>query len=127
MTTITGRTAITLAETFGVALHKHSDPTEGARFAISPGYAREIANQDSSLVWCAAEDVAALVTDAAIRTLRTEAVAGGDYHQSDLCDRALAADTVDQDGNEIALADMTQEQARVECALAIAAAKAARS
>lgn len=64
------------------------------------------------------------ITDDQIRTLRTEAEAAGDYGQVDLCNRALATDTVDQDGNAIALADLTREDARAACAEAINAARA---
>ena len=64
------------------------------------------------------------LTTEQIKTLRDEAVAAGDYAQADICQRALAADTVDQDGNEIALADWTVEQAREACARVIAAAEA---
>jgi hypothetical protein len=64
------------------------------------------------------------ITDTQIRTLREEAVAHGDYVQVDLCDRALSTDTFDQDGNEIARADLSQDDARAECAEAIADAEA---
>lgn len=58
------------------------------------------------------------ITTAQIRTLRNEAVAAGDYAQVDICDRALATDdsTTDQDGNEVARADLSREDARAECA-----------
>ena len=64
------------------------------------------------------------ITDRQIKTLRSKALATGDYAQVDLCDRALSADTIDQDGNPIALADMTQDAARQACADAIDAAAA---
>lgn len=67
------------------------------------------------------------ITDRQIRALREEALAAGDYHQVDLCQRALVRDTIDtidQDGNPIALADVTQERARAECAKVIADAEA---
>lgn len=60
------------------------------------------------------------ITDKQIRELREGAMAAGDYAQVDICDRALASDTVDQDGHEIALADWTREEAREECARVIA-------
>lgn len=64
------------------------------------------------------------LTDKQIKTLRSEAVAHGDYAQADICDRAMATDTVDQDGNKIALADWTREEAREECARVIAESEA---
>lgn len=66
-------------------------------------------------------------TAAQIRTLRNEALAAGDYAQVDLCDRALVLDgeTTDQDGNEIALADMSQEDAILTCTGVILAARQA--
>lgn len=61
------------------------------------------------------------ITTAQIRALRNEAQAAGDYAQVDICDRALAADdsTTDQDGNEVARADLNREDAREACADAI--------
>jgi hypothetical protein len=64
------------------------------------------------------------VTDAQIRALRAEATAAGDHRQVDLCNRALADGTIDQDGNEIAFADWSKDEAREQCAEAIAWAKA---
>ena len=66
------------------------------------------------------------ITTEQIKALRAEAVAHGDYRQADICDRALATDTIDQDGNEIALADWSQDEAREECARVIAEAEALR-
>lgn len=61
------------------------------------------------------------ITAAQIRALRNEAQAAGDYAQVDICDRALADDdsTTDQDGNEVARADLSRTDARAECADAI--------
>jgi len=66
------------------------------------------------------------LTDCQIRTLRGEAMAAGDYAQVDICQRALTSDddTIDSDGNEIAGADMSQDDARRECARVIATAAA---
>mgnify|MGYP006931613400 CR=1 FL=1 len=66
------------------------------------------------------------ITTAQIRALRREAEAAGDYAQIDICDRALASDdtTTDQDGNTVARADLSREDARAECAEAINAARA---
>jgi hypothetical protein len=64
------------------------------------------------------------ISDKQIRALREEAIAHGDYVQADLCNRALASDMVDQDGNAIAFADMTADEARAACANAIARARA---
>lgn len=64
------------------------------------------------------------ITDKQIRQLREEALAAGDYKQVDLCNRALADDTIDQDGNLIAFAEMSAEAAREKCADAIDAAQA---
>ena len=63
------------------------------------------------------------ITTAQIKALRSEAMAAGDYAQVDICDRALAADdsTTDQDGNTVARADLSREDARAECADAISA------
>lgn len=66
------------------------------------------------------------ITTEQIKALRAEAVAHRDYHQVDICDRALATDTLDQDGNQIALADWSQDEAREECARVIAEAEALR-
>lgn len=62
------------------------------------------------------------ITTAQIKQLRDEALAAGDYAQVDVCERALATETVDQDGHAIALADWTQDEARAECARVIRAA-----
>lgn len=61
------------------------------------------------------------ITNKQIKALREAAISAGDYRQADLCDRALTldSDTVDQDGNQIALSDVTQAQARTECARVI--------
>jgi len=64
------------------------------------------------------------LTTKQIKALRAEAIAAGDYRQADICDRALATDAVDQDGNEIALADWTVEQARAAIVEAINDAEA---
>lgn len=65
------------------------------------------------------------ISDEQIRTLRTEAVARGDFAQVDLCNRALSADDAveDQDANLIPYADWTQEEARAACAEVLAAAQ----
>lgn len=123
-TKLTGTAAIAAAEAFGLTLHKYADPTEGERGGITVAEAREIAAQDPRLVWVDAADLAAAVSDRQIRALKSEAMAAYDYAQADLCDRALATDTIDQDGNEIALAGMSREDARIECAKAIADAQA---
>lgn len=49
--TLTGRAAITYAETHGMMLRKHADPTEGARDGLTADEAREVARIDPSLVW----------------------------------------------------------------------------
>lgn len=59
------------------------------------------------------------ITDLDIRKLREEALAATDYLQVDVCDRALLSDDVDQDCNEVALADMSREVARDRCVDAI--------
>ena len=68
------------------------------------------------------------ITDDQIRDLAKKAQAEDptDYHQIDLCARALTADgdTTNDDGHEIAFADWTQAQARAECARVIADAAA---
>jgi hypothetical protein len=64
------------------------------------------------------------ITRSQIKTLRSEALAAGDYHQVDICDRALSSDDVDQDGNPVALSDMTREEALAECARVISDAEA---
>jgi hypothetical protein len=58
------------------------------------------------------------VTNKQIKQLRDEAIGHGDHRMADLCDRALATDTVDQDGNAISFADWTADDARAECARA---------
>lgn len=66
------------------------------------------------------------ITDDQIRKLRAEALAASDHTQVDLCNRALVDDdhTTNQDGHPIPFADWSQEEARWECARAIAAAEA---
>ena len=76
------------------------------------------------IVLCMDTTPAAAITDRQIRRLREGAIAAGDYDLCDLCDRALADDTVDQDGNEIPFAEMSREDARLACAKAIADAEA---
>lgn len=51
---IRGAKAIELAETTGVKLHKHADPTEGAR-DLTLEEAREIVKEDPSLVFVVVE------------------------------------------------------------------------
>lgn len=50
-TKITGNAAIEVAESKGLTLSKYADPTEGARSGLSVEEAREIAKEDSSLVY----------------------------------------------------------------------------
>lgn len=59
-----------------------------------------------------------MITDRQIRDLRERAEAARDHSTQDFCNRALCRDddTCDQDGNPIAYADWTQEEARSECA-----------
>lgn len=64
------------------------------------------------------------ITTKLIRALRSEAIAAGDYAQADLCQRALSTDTIDQDGNRIPYAEMTQDDAIEACARVIANAAA---
>lgn len=61
-----------------------------------------------------------MVTDEHIRNLRYAAWAAGDCLQVDICDRALIADGMNQEGDAIALADWNQDDARAECARVIA-------
>ncbi len=53
-----------------------------------------------------------------IKALRTEAISHGDYGTADMCDRALTSDDdlTDQDGNRVALAEISQSQARANVA-----------
>ncbi len=53
-TTFTGYDAIEHAERTGAELIKHTDPTEGERRGLTVAEAREIAAEDSSLIWCEA-------------------------------------------------------------------------
>lgn len=122
---ITGRTALTLAEAFNLELHKHADPTEGARDGLTVAEAREIAREDARLVWVDAEDL----PDAAIRGLRSDAAAAGNLGQVSLCDVALGLQEracVETDDDEVPVVSVDRGQARVMCARAIAD-KAARS
>lgn len=48
--TLTGHAAIEYAETNGLTLSKHADPTEGAREGLSLVEAREVAAEDPSLI-----------------------------------------------------------------------------
>ena len=51
MTTYTGIEAIEIAEEAGATLNKHADPVEDARTGLSIDEAREIAQEDPSLIW----------------------------------------------------------------------------
>lgn len=66
------------------------------------------------------------ITDEQIKALRAEALGHGNYEQVDICDRALCRDdeTINQDGDEIAYADWSRDEARTECARVIADAEA---
>jgi hypothetical protein len=68
------------------------------------------------------KEPAMTVTDKQIRQLRAEALSlsPSDHDTADLCNRALADDTVDQDGNAIAYADWTQDEARARVAQILA-------
>jgi|APHM01.1.fsa_nt_gi hypothetical protein len=48
---LTGADAIEHAERFGGQLHKHADPTEGARENISVDEARDVVRGDPSLIY----------------------------------------------------------------------------
>ena len=68
------------------------------------------------------------ITTAQIRALRNEAEKAGDYAQVDICDRALTREidgTQDQDGNEVARADLSVADARELCADAVNAQEVA--
>ena len=68
------------------------------------------------------------ITNAQIRALRNEAEKAGDYAQVDICDRALTREidgTQDQDGNEVARADLSVADARELCADAVNAQEVA--
>ena len=79
------------------------------------------------MAWQERDQMTTTITDAQIRALRGEAIAHGDYAQADLCDRARASDTIDQDGHAIAYADWSQSEAREACAAVVAAAAAANT
>ena len=51
---VRGAKAIELAESTGAKLHKHADPTEGAR-DLTIEEAREVAKEDQSLVFVVVE------------------------------------------------------------------------
>lgn len=130
-TSITGHAAITAAEHFGVQLRKYADPTAPAS-DITADVAREILAEDPDLVYVADDDVAAAIADADIRALRDEAATAGDHDRVALCALALEGSIWPDDHRNITsamaagLATMTPEQARAECARAIATAAAQR-
>ena len=77
-----------------------------------------------------ARHVAEAIDDEAIRALRTEAATASDHDQVALCDLATDGSIWPDDHRNISaamavrLGKMTQQQARVACARAIAEAKA---
>jgi hypothetical protein len=129
--TITGRAAITLAETFGLTLNKHADPTDDSETraaGISVEVAREVAKQDPGLIWLDGAAVASAVADAQIEQLRAEAAEAGDDVQVEICDVALERQElacVDTDDETAPVVAVRTAQARVMCARAIATAQAA--
>lgn len=66
------------------------------------------------------------LTEKQIRSLREEALGAGDYQMVDICQRALTRDsqTIDADGNNMALAEMPQSEARYLVVEAIRSAEA---
>lgn len=127
-THINGRAALVLAEAFSLTLHKHEDPTEPAREGITVAEAREIARQDPSLVWADAAEL----DDGLIRGLRSDAAAAGDCDQIAICDLALDGEIDADDYTGLSrelnrrIRSMSADEARVECAEVIAAARAQR-
>jgi hypothetical protein len=51
MTTLNGTAAIVAAEYTGRTLSKYADPTEGARYGLTPDEARAVAREDPSLIY----------------------------------------------------------------------------
>jgi hypothetical protein len=81
-----------------------------------------LAADDTVIEYAADSAAAETITAAQIRALRNEAQAAGDYAQVDICNRALTREidgTQDQDGNEVARADLSVADARALCADAI--------
>ena len=56
MTKLHGTEAVDYAERTGAELHKYNDPTEPARDGLSVEEARQICQEDGSLIWCDADD-----------------------------------------------------------------------
>lgn len=75
MTKLTGTDAIEYAEAHNLPLHKHADPTEGAR-EVSVEEAREIAAEDPSLIWIEIRDPHSPILDLGHVIVRQE---GGRY------------------------------------------------
>lgn len=115
-----GRTALSLASTFGCELRAYADPEHEQRAGLTREDALEIIAIDPSLVYVSAAEVAAAVTDAQIEALRAEAAQHGDMSQVSLCEIALYG--AGQARGIIGALDRTG--ARVECARVIAEARA---
>lgn len=126
--TLTGRTAISVAERLGLTLGKYADPTEEARTGLTVEQARDLARQDPALIWIDGAAVSEAIDDAAIHTLSAEAATVGDWRQVHICTVALADhETCDYDGGRLVDFDgapTTRSAARVECARSIADARA---
>lgn len=106
--TITGLTAILVAQRLGLPLRKRADPTEGARDGLTADEARAICRQDPSLIYVDSTEVAAAVSDDEIDGLRAASGSCGDLEMVAICDGALLRGTIMRD------------RYRVECVRALA-------
>ena len=128
---ITGRTAITAAQIFGLQLRKHADPIEGAR-EVTADEARRICAEDPALVYVDSAEVTAEMPADQLYNLRADAAAAGDLDQVALCTMAIDGTIWPGDhlgisaGMAARLATMSKQDAAVACALAIAEAAAQR-
>jgi hypothetical protein len=119
---IPGRRAIVVAKILGVPLYKYTDSTERSRSKLSIEEAHSILEQAPKLIHVVPGDVADAIEDSQIRELRNAAGGAADSYQVEVCDRALGEDTFDHHDHEGAC-DLTREEARIWCALAIADAQ----
>ena len=85
-TRLTGYDAIEYAERTGAELHKYTDPTEEERHGITLDEAREIADEDPSLIWTEVEGHDAPTTlDELLALLRADTIwAGAPMRHGDL-------------------------------------------
>lgn len=83
MVRLTGVAAIEAAESMGLLLGKYADPTEGAREGLTVSEAREVAAEDSGLVYLDVPAADGLTVVVLHGTMSVRDSAGGVWHPSD--------------------------------------------